>query len=220
MSEVKNNSVQSKGTVSKTAELEAKIASLEALLAKAESAISTLTSQATSNPQPVYNVPTNTDVTLVYASVSPGYIFVEGAGLSLHCTRYGESFVLSRSQLDAVIGKYRHWFDQGILAVADKDYKVAAEKGVRTFGELSLSAQQLDKLGSMSSEDIEKLWNSVDHAQKQGIVGYYKRKFIENAPGYRNRERVDTLNRLTGDGFTREIDELRNDYKYRPIEIL
>ena len=55
MSEVKNNSVQSKGTVSKTAELEAKIASPEALLAKAESAITTLTSQSSYNQQPIYN---------------------------------------------------------------------------------------------------------------------------------------------------------------------
>lgn len=220
MSEIKTSSVHSKSTIDKTSELEAKIASLEQLLAKAESAISTLTSQNIQHSQPTYTQQLTNDVTLVYASVSPGYIFVEGAGLSLHCTRYGESFVLSRSQLDAIIGKYRHWFDQGILAIADKDYKVAVEKGVRTFGELSLSPQQLDRLGDMTSSEIEKLWHSVDHAQKQGIVGYYKRKFIENAPGYRDRERVDTLNRLSGDGFLREINELRNDFKYKPIEIL
>ena len=94
-----------------------------------------LKAQSASMVQQAYPAITS-DVTLVYASTSPGYLFVEGSGLSLHCTKYGETFSLSRSQLDALVGKYRAWFDQGILALADKDAAIAAEKGVYTFTQL------------------------------------------------------------------------------------
>lgn len=161
------------------------------------------------------------DVTLVYASTSPGYLFVEGSGLSLHCTKYGETFSLSRSQLDALVGKYRAWFDQGILALADKDVAVAAEKGVYTFSQLKLGVETLNRLGSMSAGDIESLWDSLSmDSQKESLVLFYKQRFIEGAAGYRDRSKVDLLNRLTNNGFSREsIEASGMGQKLCPIDL-
>lgn len=161
------------------------------------------------------------DVTLVYASTSPGYLFVEGSGLSLHCTKYGETFSLSRSQLDALVGKYRAWFDQGILALADKDAAIAAEKGVYTFTQLKLGADTLNRLGRMTASELETLWESLSmDSQKESLVLFYKQKFIEGAAGYNDRSKIDMLNRLTNNGFSREAIEASGmDLKLRPIDL-
>ncbi len=176
--------------------------------------------QTSSATQPSYSA-TSTDVTLVYASTSPGYLFVEGSGLSLHCTKYGETFSLSRSQLDALVGKYRSWFDQGILALADKDAKVAGEKGVYTFGQLKLGVDTLNKLGRMTAAEVESLWDSLTmDSQKESLVLFYKQKFIEGAAGYNDRSKIDMLNRLTNNGFSREsIEASGMDLKLRPIDL-
>lgn len=179
-----------------------------------------LKAQSAPAAQPVYSA-TTSDVTLVYASTSPGYLFVEGSGLSLHCTKYGETFSLSRSQLDALVGKYRAWFEQGILALADKDSAVAAEKGVYTFSQLKLGTETLARLGSMSAGDLESLWNSLTmDSQKESLVLFYKQKFIEGAAGYKDRSKIDMLNRLTNNGFSREsIEASGMDLKLRPIDL-
>ena len=176
--------------------------------------------QTASSASPV-SAATASDITLVYASASPGYLFVEGSGLSLHCTRYGETFALSRSQLDALVGKYRSWFDQGILALADKDAKVAAEKGVYTFSQLKLGIDVLNKLGRMTAAEVESLWDSLTmDSQKESLVLFYKQKFIEGAAGYNDRSKIDMLNRLTNNGFSREsIEASGMDLKLRPIDL-
>ena len=163
----------------------------------------------------------STDVTLVYASASPGYLSVEGSGLSLHCTRYGETFVLSRSQLDALVGKYRKWFDNGTLALSDDDAATAAAKGVYTFSQLQLGAETLNRLGRMTPSEIESLWGSIRlESQKETLVLFYKQRFIEGAEGYRDRSRVDAMNRLTKNGFSREAVEASGlDLKIRPIDL-
>lgn len=176
--------------------------------------------QTASSASPV-SAATASDITLVYASASPGYLFVEGSGLSLHCTRYGETFALSRSQLDALVGKYRAWFDEGILALADKDASVAAEKGVYTFSQLKLGVSTLGRLGHMTASELEELWGSLTmESQKESLVLFYKQKFIEGAEGYRDRSKVDMFNRLTNNGFSRESIEVSGmDQKLRQLDL-
>lgn len=161
-------------------------------------------------PNIVVQAPSN-EVTLVYLSDSLGHISVPGFGIELDCTQYGESFRMSRSQFDAIVGKYRHWFLDGRLAAGDteRDIQVAAEKGIKTAGEYNLNATKLNRLGKMSANEIEELWNSTTtDEEKKSIVLFFKRKFIENKEeGYRNRERIDCLNRLTNNGFAREAVE-------------
>nr|DAG33932.1 MAG TPA: hypothetical protein [Bacteriophage sp.] len=173
--------------------------------------------QASSAQQPIYVAAPNTDVKLVYLSDSLGSVSLPGFGVDLTCTKYGDTFSLSRSQFDAVVGKYRRWFEEGILAVSPDDIKVAAEKGIRTSAEYALSYDKLASMGRMSVNELENLWNSVSlPEQKMSIVTFYKRKFIEGDPLFINREKIDLLNRLTDDGFSREADELSGrNYTYK-----
>lgn len=209
-------------TTAKPSENELKMAEqmkqMEALIKNLQNQLNSMC-QPVTQPNIVVTAPTN-EVTLVYMSDSPGVVIVNN--LTLNCTKHGEEFVLSRSDFDAIVGKYRHWFEEGILAVSAKNVDVAAAKGLKTDKEYEVTAEKLNRLGKMSLSELEKLWNDTDaDAQKMSIVTYFKRKFIENKEaGYRDRAKVDLLNRLTNGGFNREALELSNvDLTYKPTEI-
>ena len=208
-----NNTTKRNGPTK--ADLEATIAALQAQLAAAQQQID---QQATAAAAATYVAPSvtvsapNTDVSVVYCSDSLG--FAKISNMELHFNRYGEEFVMSRTQFDELVGKYRKWFDRGILAVSYRNVDVAAAKGIKTDREMFLDAKKLESIGNMSAAQLETLWNSLENiTQKESVVSYYKRKFIEKADGFVNREKVDLMNRLTDGAFRREQDEISGRYK-------
>lgn len=196
------------------ADLEAKIAELQALLEKATAAAAepAKATVVAAPPAP------STDVTLVYCSDSLGYAKI--SNMEINCTRYGEEFVMTRSQFDELVGKYRSWFDRGVFAVSYKNADVASAKGVFTDKELGLDVATLYAIGKMSARDLEHLWSGLKLQNlKESVVCYYKRKFVEGDPAFLDREKVDLLDRLTKGGFKREQDELSGRYKIQPTEM-
>lgn len=161
-------------------------------------------------PQLVNIVTPTTDVVLVYCSDSLGHLAT--AHVELDFSRWGEEFTLTRSQFDEVVGKYRAWFDEGILAVSgntEDGIRIAAAKGIRAHNEFYLDKGKLESIGKMSADQIENLWtNTRLQKHRESIVTFVKRKFIEGDPAYCNREKIDLFNRLTDGGFAREQDEL------------
>jgi len=203
------------------AEMEAYIAELETQLQNQKN-VSYGENEEDHTPHPQYTRPlkekTDDSVTLVYCSDSLG--FAKISNMEFNFNRYGEQFKVPRYQFDELVGKYRRWFDEGILAVAPEDYEVAAAKGISTTDEFVLSYKVLSSIGTMSVSAIEELWNNTTKPEhRRSIVTFVKKKFIEGDPKYRNREKIDLFNRLTNGGFVREQDELSGRYKYSPIEM-
>lgn len=203
------------------AALEAQIAALKEMIQNMATAAPATTTVA-AQPTSVNIVTPNTDVVLVYCSDSMGHLNTAHVDLTFNC--WGEQFTVSRSQFDEIVGKYRHWFDQGILAVCgdtEEGIRIAAAKGIKTHTEFYLDAKKLESIGKMSVAQIEDLWNKTTPlSHKQSIVTFVKRKFIEKDPGYYNREKIDLFNRLTDGAFTREQDELSGRIKIEPTNMM
>ena len=180
-------------------ELLKKIEALQKELAEAKAAVQPK-AEAKAVAQPIYvNAPT-TDVEVVYTSHSMGHM--EGKLFSIDATVFGERFSLERNQFDELVGKYRHWFKDGRLAVSYKNVDIAALKDLPTEADIGLRVEDLRNLGNMSVEEIEALWNGIKvESLQMSLVNYYKEKYSENAPGFRDRARIDCLNRLTDGGF-------------------
>lgn len=149
------------------------------------------------------------EVTIVYLSDNPGVIN-RVPNLELECSYYGETFTLPRYQFDALVGKYRHWFQQGILAVSRDNLDVAATKGLPTEDEFYLKPSMLAKMGKMSVNELRQMWDKcVNDNERLSIVFYFKRKFIEGKdPAFRDPEKVLLLNQLTNQGLKREALEI------------
>lgn len=200
------------------AELEAQNKELEAKLAEMQAQLAALTAVKTAPIAPVIPV-ASSEVVLVYTSDSPGIIKYSTG--ELMCTTFGEEFTVSRTAFDEIVGKYRHWFNEGILAVSSKNIDVAAAKKLPTDKEYGLTAEKLSNLGKMTTAQIEQLWNSVENqSMKDSIVYYFKRKFIENAPGYQDNMRVQTLNGLSGGRLAAESEQLSGRNFVAPTDFM
>ncbi len=162
----------------------------------------------------------SSEVTLVYLSESLGVVSIDG--LTLNCSRYGEQFQVSRIQFDQIVGKYRKWFDDGILAVGDNCVDVAAAKDIKTESEYVLNAKILNSIGKMTASELSKLWDKLTTPEERNsVVLHVKHKLIEGDPVYKDREKIDLLNRLTNGGFTREQIELSGmNTKYQPQSLI
>ena len=198
------------------AELQAEIAQLKALLAEQSKGQQSSTTPVVA-PNVTFSIP-STDVTVVYCSTSLGYASI--SNMDLHFNRFGEEFILTRTQFDELVGKYREWFDRGILAVSYKNLDIAAAKGLKTDKDFGLTADKLAKIGKLSVSELEELWNNTTvPSHRQSIVSFYKDKFISGDPDFVNRAKVDLMNRLTNGGFTREQDEISGRYKIPVTEM-
>ena len=205
------------------AELEQEIAELKQLIKDLQAGMAPKAEEpAEEKPvaTPVYAQVPSTDVVVVYMSHSLGHM--EGKLFSLDASIFGEEFTLSRGQFDELVGKYRRWFEDGRLAVSYKNIDVAAAKGLPTDRDNGLTVKELHSLGKMSVEQIEKLWEKAQiDSLRMSIVTYYKEKYLAGEPGYRDRARVDGLNRLTNGGFDPEAQALSGrPFKIQPIDLV
>ena len=197
-------------------------AELEQIIADLQAQINEMKNSETKEVPavPAYMTAPSTDVTVVYTSHSLGHL--EGKLFSLDASIYGEEFTLSRGQFDELVGKYRHWFNDGILAVSYKNVDVAAAKGLPTDKDAGLTPKELNSLGTMSTEQIEKLWAKANkESLRMSIVTFYKEKYLEGASGYRDRARIDCLNRLTDGGFDAEAQAVGGrPQKLQPLDLI
>lgn len=205
------------------AELEQEIAELKQLIKDLQAGMAPKAEEPVEEKPvatPVYAQAPSTDVVVVYMSHSLGHM--EGKLFSLDASIFGEEFTLSRGQFDELVGKYRRWFEDGRLAVSYKNIDVAAAKGLPTDRDNGLTVKELHSLGKMSVEQIEKLWEKAQiDSLRMSIVTYYKEKYLAGEPGYRDRARVDCLNRLTNGGFDPEAQALSGrPFKIQPIDLV
>ena len=200
------------------AELEAELQELKELIKQMSNNQNTTPVAQPTYQQPITVVAPNNDVTVVYMSDSLGYAKI--SNMELNFNRYGEQFTLTRYQFDELVGKYRSWFDKGILAVSYNNLDAAVAKGIKTDADYNLDNKKLEKIGSMTCDQLETLWNeTVNFEHRKSIVSFIKRKFIENVKEYRDRAKIDLMNRLTDGGFQRESDELSGRYKIAPTSM-
>ena len=74
----------------------------------------------------------------------------------------------------------------------------------------------------MSASELSKLWDKLTTPEERNsVVLHVKHKLIEGDPVYKDREKIDLLNRLTNGGFTREQIELSGmNTKYQPQSLI
>lgn len=131
----------------------------------------------------------------------------------------GEIMSLSRSQADEFVGKYRTWFNDGVVAVANDKASIAYAKlkKLKTAGSYVISKYNLDQIGDLSYEDLEDLVTKVAPAHRDNIIEYFKQKLYE---GFNNPQakdirffdlrKLEILNRLSGcDSLKYDIEEVK-----------
>lgn len=133
---------------------------------------------------------------------------IDLSNYSIDMAAFGETRTLTVQQFEELVGKYRSWFDRGIIAVGAGSEYYAKRNNLKMASESLINSDFIRKLGTMSMSDIQDIYEKVCDGQKDFIVSYWKRKFIEKAPDFRDLRKLQILNGFTNNSFEYEILEL------------
>lgn len=120
----------------------------------------------------------------------------------------GETRTLTVQQFEELVGKYRSWFDRGVIAVGAGSEYYAKRNNLKMASDSLINSDFVRKLGTMSMSDVQDIYEKVCDGQKDFIVSYWKRKFIEKAPEFRDLRKLQILNGFTNNAFEYEIMDL------------
>lgn len=133
---------------------------------------------------------------------------IDLSNYSIDMAAFGETRTLTVQQFEELVGKYRSWFDRGIIAVGAGSEYYAKRNNLKMASESLINSDFIRKLGTMPMSDVQDIYEKVCDGQKDFIVSYWKRKFIEKVPEFRDLRKLQILNGFTNNSFEYEILEL------------
>lgn len=152
----------------------------------------------------------NDEVTIVHLfDNAPGITtHIQLSNYAIDMGAFGETRTLTVQQFEELVGKYRSWFDRGIIAVGAGSEYYAKRNNLKMASESLINSDFIRKLGTMPMSDVQDIYEKVCDGQKDFIVSYWKRKFIEKVPEFRDLRKLQILNGFTNNSFEYEILEL------------
>ena len=185
------------------AELQDAMKTLMAQFAELKNNMSTMTSQSKGYDR-------NDDVTIVHLyDNAPGITtHIDLSNYSIDMAAFGETRTLTVQQFEELVGKYRSWFERGIIAVGAGSEYYARRNNLKMASESLVNSDFIRRLGTMPMTEVQDIYEKVCDGQKDFIVSYWKRKFIEKVPEFRDLKKLQILNGFTDDAFKYELVEL------------
>ena len=152
----------------------------------------------------------NDDVIIVHLyDNAPGITtHIDLSNYSIDMGAFGETRTLTVQQFEELVGKYRSWFDRGIIAVGAGSEYYARRNNLKVASESLVDSDFIRRLGTMPMTEVQDIYEKVCEGQKDFIVSYWKRKFIEKVPEFRDLRKLQILNGFTNDAFKYELVEL------------
>ena len=152
----------------------------------------------------------NDEVTIVHLfDNAPGITtHIQLSNYAIDMGAFGETRTLTVQQFEELVGKYRSWFDRGIIAVGAGSEYYARRNNLKVASESLVDSDFIRRLGTMPMTEVQDIYEKVCEGQKDFIVSYWKRKFIEKVPEFRDLRKLQILNGFTNDAFKYELVEL------------
>lgn len=157
------------------------------------------------------------EVTLVHlVERDPGLTtHIELSNLTIDMAAFGEERILDRRQCEEIAGKYRKFFEKGIIAFGKDGEELASRFGLQSLNDYTyINKDFVRQLGGLSLIELENLWNKLAEGHKKFIIEYFKRRIVANDPAFKDIHKVELLNRLSGGAmsgttldFKREAEE-------------
>jgi len=127
----------------------------------------------------------------------------------LDFTFFGEERMVRFTEFEELVGKYKRWFEETILALSDEDSDLIDKYRLTKLENIALKSNQLSNIKNLSLKDLEDLYNKVSKSHKRLITrkfvhGYYELKEME----YGDRKKIDLLNELSGGALQNMLDDL------------
>ena len=137
---------------------------------------------------------------------------IELSNITIDLTAFGEERKLTRMICEELAGKYRKWFEKGIIAFGADAEDIAANFGLKTVKDYSYFSRDFkDKLGILSCGELEELYNKVSKGHKDFIIQYFKRKIVEKDPAFKNIHKIEMLNRVSDGAMSGTLLDIQRE---------
>ena len=156
----------------------------------------------------------NDEVTLVHLiENAPGLTtHIELSNITMDLSAFGEERTLDRRQAEEISGKYRKWFDKGIIAFGANGDELASKFGLKSVNDYSyINKNFVKQLGSLSLLELENLYKKVGDGHKKFIISYFKRKIVEGDPAFKDVHKIEMLNRVSGGAMSGTTLDLQRE---------
>lgn len=199
-----------KKTTTKEDNSEAEIAALKAQI---EMLMKMMTTNAQMVSQPAQQNEMDNYVKIVHL-VQRGTglsTYMKLSNLELILTEFGEERYVTIQQFEEMIGKYRRWFDSGMLSVAAGYDEVAKRYGLKTAAKYPMDSEFIKNLGTLDMSEIEKVYDRLPESGKEFIISYWKRKVISGDPNFKDVRKIETLDRISDGAMENVIIDIKTE---------
>ena len=152
------------------------------------------------------------EVTIVHTfQCAPGLrTHIELSNMTIDFRDFGEERTLPRMYFEELIGKYRSWFEKGILAPGPEAGDIAKLYNLKVSTQIGFSADTLKKLSGLSVYELETLFTKLNPTHREVILEMFRRGCLEKNPAYKDIHKLEMLNRVSGGA----LDSVLGDIKY------
>lgn len=186
-------------------ELEAKLATMMDLMTKfmANGTQTTQVIAPTSNLQ--------NEVKIVHlVQRAPGLsTYIKLSNLDVILTEFGEERYLTIQQFEEMLGKYRRWFDSGMVSLADGYEDVARRYGLKTANNYPLDSYFISNMGTLPMAEIEKMYDRLPISGKDFIISHWMQKVIDGDLNFKDVRKIETLDRISNGAMENVLIELK-----------
>lgn len=192
-----------------------RIAALEAQLESSNKMLEMLTKLvANQQAAPVVNQPTSNlqnEVKIVHlVQRAPGLsTYIKLSNLEVILTEFGEERYLTIQQFEEMLGKYRRWFDSGMISLADGYEDVARRYGLKTANNYPMDSYFIANMGTLPMAEIEKMYDRLPTSGKDFIVSHWMQKVIEGDLNFKDVRKIETLDRISNGAMENVLVELK-----------
>lgn len=119
--------------------------------------------------------------------------------ITLDFSRFGEERTIYRSQFEELVGSYRRFFEQGVIALGDGFEDLAEKYGIKAVSQYGyLTPDFYNNIMKLNSYELEEVFKKLSKGHKAFVLEYFNRKIIEGDPRVKDSTKIELLNRLSG----------------------
>lgn len=125
---------------------------------------------------------------------------------------FGEEVTLDLRQAEELAGSYRNYFEKGWIAFGAGSEEIAHRFGLKAIKDYPYYTRDfVAKLATLSTSELEALYNKVAEGHKELIIQYFKRKIIEGNPAFKNIYKVEMLNRVSNGAMSNVLLDFKRE---------
>lgn len=150
--------------------------------------------------------------------------YIELSGTKRALTRMGELMTLEINDFEELVGKYRSFFDAGILAVGADSASYAALYDLPIYDNEAralLNSKKLKEVATYTHDQLKTFYNSLSEKTQEQFLSYWLGKVYEKTKGYYDVEKMRLLDTISGtSAFAPIIMEIENNERRKSKDVI